>query len=381
MTVFKAYLKVLDKCKVPIIIYTVCLIFFGAFSLESNREQMNFTKVKPDIYIINHDESGTLTKNLISYLEENTNIKTLNEKNITIEDALFYRDISYVVEIPKGFTEDFLKNRQPKLEVKSVGDYEASLTEELLERYMNTANIYLTYFNEEELLEKISHTLKEEVEVEMTSTLDSDSLSEIATFYNFANYALLGGCIYVICLILSSFQKDLVKKRTIISSLPLKQYNRSLFIANSLFAIVLWLVYVLLSIVMLGNSIFEIHGVFFILNSFLFTLVCLTLSFLLSSLIDNKEAINGVVNVIALGSSFLCGSFVPMSVLPKSVLQIARVLPSYWYIHTNEYLKTLEVVNFSSCKQILFNSSVLVLFALLFIFLNHEVTKRKQRIK
>ena len=36
--------------------------------------------------------------------------------------------------------------------------------------------------------------------------------------------------------------------------------------------------------------------------------------------------------------SFLCGSFVPQSILPDSVLSAARFLPAYWYIRANNML-------------------------------------------
>ena len=36
MTVFKAFLKVLNKCKVPIILYTVLLIGFGGFNMQTS---------------------------------------------------------------------------------------------------------------------------------------------------------------------------------------------------------------------------------------------------------------------------------------------------------------------------------------------------------
>ena len=36
----------------------------------------------------------------------------------------------------------------------------------------------------------------------------------------------------------------------------------------------------------------------------------------------NKNAINGIINVVALGSSFLCGTFVPVEFLPNRVFFI-----------------------------------------------------------
>jgi len=95
---------------------------------------------------------------------------------------------------------------------------------------------------------------------------------------------------------------------------------------------------------------------------------------------NNKGAINGIVNVISLGSSFLCGAFVPMEWLPDSVLKIAHCLPTYYYISTNEALKTLEEFNFEKLKPLITNMAIMFGFAVLFIILTNIVSKRKRKI-
>lgn len=83
--------------------------------------------------------------------------------------------------------------------------------------------------------------------------------------------------------------------------------------------------------------------------------------------------------VVALGSSFLCGAFVPAQFLPDSVLTVAHVLPSYWYIQTNEFLETLETVDCVSIRPALVNMGVLLGFALVFILVADVVSRRKRR--
>ena len=95
----------------------------------------------------------------------------------------------------------------------------------------------------------------------------------------------------------------------------------------------------------------------------------------------DKGAINGIVNVFALGSSFLCGVFVPMQWLPDFVLKIAHVIPTYYYVSTNETLKTLETMNFETLRPVIINLGIMLGFSALFIALTNLVTKRKRRIK
>lgn len=380
MTVFKTFLKVLKSCKGTVILYSVILIFFAAFNMKAGDNSMSFVAEKPDLLIINHDEKEGITASLVHYLEENNNIIAIKGNEDAIKDALFYRDVNYVITIPENFRNDFLAHRNPTIEVQSTGDYLASLSEMYLERYLKFANIYNdTFTSEEEIVKSLSQTFENKIDVQVMSKLDTNHLGEVASYYNFANYSILAGCVFVICMILFSFQKETIRKRTIISSMNYKKYNRQLLLSNGLFACFLWAFYVLVSFVLFGSSIFTTHIIFYMLNSFIFTLCALSIAFLIGNLIHNREAINGIVNVIALGSSFLCGAFVPIEYLPNSVLSIAHVLPSYWYINTNERLKTMEVFNFGSLKSIFINMGILLLFVFFFIVLANLISNNMRK--
>ena len=220
------------------------------------------------------------------------------------------------------------------------------------------------------LLRKLKHRL----------LLDSDSLNKAALYFNFSNYCLVAGCVFVICMILTSFKSDHIRKRTIISSLNYKKYNRQLLLSNGVFTFVLWLFYIVLSILLVGNAMFTLHGLLYMLNSFVFAFCSLCLAFLIANLVKNKEAINGIVNVLALGSSFLCGAFVPMEMLPEGVLKAAHVLPSYWFIKNNETLKTLETLNTDTLQPIFINMLVIFAFSCLFIIISNIIAKKKRKI-
>lgn len=381
MIVFKTFLKVLNKAKVPIIMYTVFLIFFSIFNMQTADTAVNFVAKKPDVLIINNDKSEGITKNFINYIENNSNIINIKNDEEAINDALFYRDVNFIIYIPENFREDYLSNKNPEIKIKKTTDYNASLAEIQVMRYLKIANSYLKVTNnEDELIENINNTLLDNTEVEIVSKLDTDSLTNAAFYYNFLNYCILAGVIYVICLVLSSFKEKNIHKRTIVSSMNYKEFNRKLLLSNALFSIALWLFYILLSFILLGKVMFTIHGLIFILNSFIFSMCSLTMAFLIGNTVVNKNAINGIVNVVALGSCFLCGAFVPMELLPDSVLKIAHVLPSYWYIKTNEILKTMDKFNLNSMKPIIINMLMLVFFIILFIVITNIISSKKRKI-
>lgn len=381
MTVFKTFLKILNKNKFIIILYTMFLIFFGGFNMQTSENNTNFVASKPDIVIVNYDEEKGITKDLIKYIEENSNVVDLKNNKDAINDALFYRDVNYVIYIPKNYNKDFMNGKNPEIEIKSTGDYQSSFAEMLLSRYIKVANIYQKSINnEEELISKINETLSKKSEVEITSKLDTNILSKATFYYNFSNYSIMACLIYVICLILASFKDIKIQKRTIISSTNYKTLNRQLLLSNSLFSIILWMIYVVLSFILVGDIMFSIHGIIYLINSFIFTICATTIALFIGNIVSNKNAISGIVNVIALGSSFLCGAFVPMEWLPDGVIKIAHILPSYYYISSNEILKTLEIINFDTIKPILLNIIIILSFSIVFIILTNIVSKRKQKI-
>ena len=378
MIVFKTFLKVLKSCKIPIILYTVLLIVFGGINTKTEDNSMSFTASKPDVLVINNDKNEGITKNLVEYIEKNSNIADIENNEDAINDAIFYRDVNYVIYIPENFNSEFLAGKNPELKKKSTGDYYSSLAEMMLERYIKVANIYVSKFNdEEEIIKNINETLDKQTQIELTSKLDTDSLSKATRYFDFANYTILAGCIYIICLILSSFRAENIKRRTMVSSTNYKKFNRKLLISNSLFAIMLWLFYVIVGIILIGDIMLTNNGIILIVNSFVFTISALTLGFWIGNMINNKNVVSGIVNVVALGTSFLCGAFVPVQYLPDFVLKIAHIFPSYYYINNNELVGKLEVINIETLKPILINMGIMLVFSIIFVILSNIFSKKK----
>ena len=381
MIVFNAFFKVVKKYIGVIILYTVMLISFGSINYATNNENMTFSNRLPDILIINNDEEVGLTKNLINYLKENANVLDIENDEEKINDAIFYREVNYVIYIPKNYRVDTLNKLNPTIDIKSANDYDSAYTSMLLTRYLNVQNTYLKYTNNEnELINSINNNLSYKTNIEITSKLDTSKLTKISRFFNFASYSIMAVIIYIICLVISSFNKDVVKKRTIISSMNYKKYNKYILLSSFIYSSIIWLLYVILSFIIIGSSMFSLRGLIYILNTFIFSFVALTLALLISNLIKSKGAISGIVNVIALGQAFLCGAFIPSEFLGENIIKYSKTLPAYWYNNSNDLLSTIEVINIVNLKPILLNMIVLVIFAVIFIVINNIVSKHRQII-
>lgn len=377
MTVFKTILKILNKLKGMLILYTVMLISITTINQKSGNNISNFEESKPDILIVNKDESNDITTNFVNYINKHSEIKDIDTNDEEKRnDAIFYRDVNFVIYIPENFGNDLLNDKNPTLEYKSSGDEYSSYSEMLVEKYMKMLLMYKDYYRGDELISKVNNVLETETKVELKTTLDTSELSSITRYFNFLNYAFLAGCVYCISMILSSLKEENVRKRTIISSFNYKKYNRIVLLTNAIVIFVMWILYVILSVILFKDFMISSNGLAYIANSFAFAICSLTIGFLIGNITQNKNAIGGIVNVVALGSSFLCGCFVPFEYMPEYAIKIAHIFPTYYFVLNNESIKTIEIFNFENIKGLLINGGIIIAYSLAFIVLTNYITKK-----
>ena len=130
MTVFKTFLKVLKSCKTSIIIYTVLLIIFGGLNMQTSETSTSFVSTKPDILIINNDENKGITKDLINYVKNNSNIINISNDRVDINKREKIRKAAeIVIDNIDYFSEGkFDKVKNPNKEEVSEEDKNADNT-------------------------------------------------------------------------------------------------------------------------------------------------------------------------------------------------------------------------------------------------------------
>lgn len=379
MIVFSTFWKIVKKYKGTILLYTVMLIMFGGINLTSNSTNDMFTPTKPNIFIVNKDSNMGLTKNLINYLKKNTNVVSLEDDEEKINDALFYRDISYVIYIPKNYSKDVLDKKDVTIDIKSSKDYTSSLTEMMLDKYLNVqSNLVNITNNQDELVNMINNTLDVNSEVVVSSKLDNSYLNRVSRYFNFGSYSLLAVIIFIVTLVINSFKENTINKRIIVSSFNYKKHNSLLMLSSFVYSLIVWVLFSLLSVILLGKDMISLRGILYFVNTFMLVMPTLSFGILISTLVNNKDSIGGIVNVVSLGSAFLCGAFIPTEYLPKIVLSIAHIFPAYYFIDSNNLLSSMEIINFSNLTPVFINYFVLIIFMLIFIVVNNYVLKKKR---
>ena len=122
------------------------------------------------------------------------------------------------------------------------------------------------------------------------------------------------------------------------------------------------------------------NGIAYIINSFVFSMCSLTIGFLIGSITQNKSAIGGIINVVALGTSFLCGCFVPFEYMPSYVTKIYKILPTYYYVRNNEMISSIEIFNLDNIIPLLVNIIIIIIFGIIFILITNRLDKKNRII-
>ena len=217
MTVFNAFLKVIKKNLGTIILYTVIVVFFAAINSRTDDSSTQFVGEKPDVMIVNLDKGTELSGNFEKYLTDNTNKTEISGGDEAVSDALFYREISCVITIPKGYEKTVLEGKTPEIEIKSAGTQNSAFVKNIVSSYIRTQNAFASSGeNKAEIIKSVNSALSEKASVAITSKLNTGALTKLANYYIFSSYGLMSCILFIICIVLTSFSETTIRKRTII---------------------------------------------------------------------------------------------------------------------------------------------------------------------
>src|SRR6056297_403241 len=385
MQVFKAYFKIVKKNLPMLIFYLVIFlsVVIGITASNRTQEMVSFSMAKSDLALINEDEGSVLANGLVSYIQQNANLVDVAQDEEALKDALFYEKIDYILSIPEGFSQRFMSGKDVQLkQTKGINQTAGIQLEMLLNRFLNTASLYAKHGNnltQAEVIEKTMQDLSLETSVEM-KTFDS-GLSDadlIAYFFNYASYSTIIILIFGISTFMLVFNKSFIKQRTMCSPLSSNQIVFQRLLGDLCLAVGLWAITTICGFLVHGGALLSANGFLWILNLLIFSLVCLSISFLIGSLIKNKNSLSAVANTIALGSSFLCGAFVPQYLLGDSVLTVARFIPTYWYIRGNNLIAGLSTFNSETMGPVLMTFAIQIGFFVAIIAVSMVINKQRR---
>ncbi|MDV3427637.1 MAG: ABC transporter permease [Bacillota bacterium] len=385
MQVYKSFFKVIYKNLNQILIYV--FVFFMVTILVTNSNDSatssSFNESKINVVFINEDKDSKLMEGFKDYLNKNANLINIPNDTKKLQDALFFREAEYIIKVPRGFTEKLLNGNKVQIEKTSVPNSTSSIfMDNLINKYFNTVKTYNDAFknmSQEELAVSAAKDLSQKAQVNMKgSAKQSVILAKFEYYYNYLAYAIFSILILGVCSVMMVFNDKDLKMRNICSPVRLRNFNFQMILGNISFAVITWFLMIFASFIMYSSFMFTLNGLLMLLNSLIFTLAALSISFLIANLIKSRNAMSAAANVVSLGSCFIGGVMVPQAFLGKSVLKIASFTPTYWYVKANNLITNLENFNLENLQPVITCMLITLGFAAAFLAVTISVIKQKR---
>ncbi len=382
MQVFKLYYKIFLKSNIiPTVMYTVIFIAMTLiFSQNSaNIQEQSFNLEKCRVSIIDNDKSQ-LSENLSAYIKEKSNyIEIKDTSNEGLKDALFFRNAEYIIIIPKNFGEKFFTDEKIMLQTMKIPNSTSGMfLETMINKYLNTAELYIKAdMNLEESLKKLTEDLSIETNVRFAEGEKVASMPPFSHYFNYVAYPLISILILSISGTTLTINETDIKRRNTGSPVSTNKFSLGLFLANSSMAIVVYALFLVIAVIMYKDSILTQAGMLTAINGLIFTILSLSLCFLISNFVNNKT-VSAISTVLSLLMCFTGGVFVPQQFLSEAVKNVAVVNPAFWYVKANNILGNLSIFNFETLKPVMFAAIVQTCFAIAFLAISLVIIKQRR---
>lgn len=342
MQVFKVFMKI-AKQRIPTASIYFVIFAVILFIMANNASSINgFSSSELDVCIIDLDGSAASAE-LTEFIDSKHNIKKIDTDEESIQDALYYQTIDYALTINEGFEEKLAAGETDGLfeNIKRSDSYSGVFLDNQLTQYISSVSMYMAGGSEPaEACKAAYEAAQEEVEVtvETFGNGSYDNETYIRYFIQYLAYIFVSILVAGLTPVLTKLNKKDIRRRIDCSSTPVSRKALQIALGTVTIVLGVWLMFMILGVIVYGETLFSQRGLLAVLNSLVFIIVAAGITLLVSQFDLNDSTSSMVSNTISLGMAFLCGVFVPQDMLGEGVLTAAKFLPAYWYVRANNML-------------------------------------------
>lgn len=323
MNTFKTYFRIVKAKPIsfilPIVIFTVMIVLFTSATQEMTAEEVRLHYS----YILRGDKPEGFDE-LIAYLEEGGNVYeayTEEALRMTVFDGVAY--FAFIVEdgkfhaIPQGEPEYRFAAMQ---KIQSYVGYHRLFTEQ--------------GFSDAQA--RVEELMERETTIRTPALQEDKNVELLQQYFNFAAYVTIVALFNIMIIVSTVFNKEGFQRRTLISRTPHSVVQRRILAGHFVITLVVYLMVVGGALFLYGpQTIFSAAGSCMILGYAVYTACIALIGFFITRVINDLQVGTMITNVVALGMSFISGSFVPASWLSEPVVKASQVFPMYWFIRGN----------------------------------------------
>ncbi|WP_295152667.1 ABC transporter permease [uncultured Ruminococcus sp.] len=348
MQVFKLFMLILKK-KLPLsvtIMIVFMLLYAGMAFLDDNDDK--FTESKLDIVINDLDDTPE-SRALTEFIGKKHNIVT---PTMPLKDALYFATVDYSLTINKGYSEKLTSDDTSGMFVEQhvYDSYSVAYMSSWLDEYVSCVRACTA--SGESLTDAISSaeeamTLYTEVTYMSSDAGNANGMTSGSGFFRYLPFIFLSLMITVLSSVMMSINDKEVRFRTNCSKIRTTSFVLQILAGSVVYVLAVWVVFMLLGMAFSGG-IYSGTAWLNVVNSGIFAVISAFIAVLISLLLRTQASLNLVCNTLSISMSFLCGVFIPQSLLGDTVLSIGRFFPAFWYVKVSNMLTGAEL--YSSAK-------------------------------
>ena len=383
MTVFKGYMKIWKRNLGMAVMYFMIFMMMSMFSqMAASRNQAGaYEKEAVPIAVIDED-GGVLAGGLREYLGGIHDLRKVGSSREEIQEALYYRRISYVVRIPEGFDRGFVENGK-KIQTTRLPDSNSAVyLENQIDTFLNGVRVYLAGgYSPEEAVNRMLETEQAKAKVTLLDKNGNagkkEGYSYLLQFFPFLVLSILG---FTASGILMVFREKEVRNRMYCAPVSAMRQNLEVVAAFICVGLLNWAAVMAVLLAWFGDRFLESANRWYYLgNTVLMTLTALAISLLIGLTCRSKNALTAIVNTVSLGMCFVCGVYVPLEVMGEKLKIVSQFLPVYWYEVINNRLSQFSELTGAMKSEIWKGFAIQLVFAVACVFVALLLGRRTEK--
>lgn len=337
----------------------LCLILYSMGDMVASGKLADIS-----VGVIDYDNSS-LSEDFKGYMTEKLNYKLI--ENSTFDELsaeLIDKDISVIIEIPEGFYDKYAAGENETITVTSLDDYEnAAFIEAYINNYLGSISILSKgAAGDHDTFDRLlSENYKNDVAISQTAAIELDrrEFENREGFINSVGFYLM--FIFSISVLLSFMVLDDRNNGVFnrIQATPVKPFQY--IVGTGVFGLFLCFLqiaiycgYIIAMDIQTGIPIYLL-----LLIMGLFSVFTVSFSLAVAVVMNSKNAMTSIVIGFSTVGCILGGAYFPIDLAPKTLQNLARVLPQYWFMDAFRSLQADAAAN------VLPNVTILTLFSVL----------------
>ncbi len=347
MQIFKLFFKV-SRSKIGIgILYTVIFFAICFPMVNASEEKVDFQDTSLSLYIRDEDQTEA-SKALVAELAKKHHITDKQLTNQELMDAMYYSMIDYSLVIPKGYAELLGSTDKESLKKELFEEFHlrdgfaTAMMSVYLQEYIRNTRMAIAMGDD--VMTAVNKAAdREETTVEVVQDpqdemFDENFTTKFAWFFRMLLYIMIAVIISMLGPILITMNGEEQRKRIECSRTSVSSYVTQVFTGSAVLVVIVWLIFLAGGAALYGGMYTGVNSWLAVLNSFIFSLFVTMFTIFLSTFRPSNTVMSMMAQVMGLGMAFLCGGFMPQTMLGEGVRTVTKILPGFWYERANDLL-------------------------------------------